>query len=105
MSGGRWKYKTETVTAGENSQQVRGLTAGERSTFIDLNKKVKAGELSSVAVMTKVAAMGCINPACSEVEVEAMPHDLHDAAVTKILELSGMNDKDGQEKKVLPPVH
>jgi hypothetical protein len=105
----RWKYKTATVTVDENTVTVRGLTVGERAEFAEVSKTLKAqrdaGEASPRAAMhvpRMVAKFGIVaEPPLEDADVLAMPGDLLDAAVTKILELSGVNT-DNDEKKDTP---
>jgi hypothetical protein len=92
----RWKYKTDTVTVGENSQAVRMLTAGERKQFAQASQKIKAGEMQKSDLPALVAKMGCTNPTLSEEELEAMPPDLLDACVSKIMELTGFKAGDDE---------
>jgi hypothetical protein len=102
----RWKYRTETVTVDENSVTVRGLTAGERTQFAETSKRVKdakaAGNVDPGAAMNvprMVAKFGIVaNPPLTDDDLTSMPGDLLDAAVTKILELSGVK----AEKKADP---
>jgi hypothetical protein len=99
----RWKYKTATVTVEENTITVRGLTAGERESFSDLQKKNKAGEGSPQAVARAVVKFGCTDNLSDE-DVHSMPGDLLDAACAKIFELSGVKG-DETEKKDDPVQH
>lgn len=94
----RWKHKQETVTVGENSIVVRQLTAGERREFIELGKK------ADLAPMTKTAKMveWCSVPKLSAEEIDDMPPELQDAAVAKIMQLSGLDKGDDPEKKATP---
>lgn len=100
---GRWKHRTATVTAGENSQKVRGLTAGEREAFIESNKKRVAGEITGGEAARGIIVAGCVDPPVIDAEAATMPSDLHDACVAKILELSGLKDDDKSEKKEASP--
>lgn len=104
----RWKYRTEKVTVDENTVTVRGLTAGERQRFAEVSKSRKAARDANqdpgdpLAVPKLVAKFGVIDPALSDEELEAMPGDLLDAAVNKILELSGVKGDEKDEKKETP---
>lgn len=97
----RWKYRTESVTVDENTVTVRGLTAGERTQFAETSKKVKeakaAGTTDPAAAMSvprMVAKFGIVaNPPLTDDDLTTMPGDLLDAAVTKILELSGVKSE------------
>jgi len=97
----RWKYRTETVTVDENTVIVRGLTAGERTHFMETSKKIKeakaAGTTDTAAAMSvprMVAKFGIVtDPTLSDEDLTTMPGDLLDAAVTKILELSGVKSE------------
>jgi hypothetical protein len=101
MTGSRWKHRIETVTVGENSQRVRGLTAGECNQYIELNKKAKAGEISPMQMAQKVVAMACVEPTMSEQEVADMPGELFAAVTQKVLELAGYS---GDEEKKTDPL-
>lgn len=87
----RWKHKTEEVVDGENRQKVRGLTAGEREKFIELNRKAKAGELQPMGVAREVVKFACVDPEVSAEDVESMPIELFDKCVKKIMELTGLD--------------
>lgn len=96
----RWKYKVETVTVGENSQNVRKLTAGERRDFALASKKIAAGEMEKAQLPFVIAKFACIEPVLSDEDAMSMPPDLLDACVGKIMELSaigGAKDKDDAE--------
>lgn len=97
MSVGRWKYKTAVVTVEDNAVTVRGLTAGERAEFLAHSKKVKAGEANAAETPNLVAKAGVVDPSLSDEELAGMPGQLLEAAVAKILELSGVKADD--EKK------
>lgn len=97
----RWKYKTETVTAGENSQKVRQLTAGERHQFAMATKKAKEDPSDQTDRLRMLATFGCVDPELTEADVDAMPGDLLGACVEKIMELSGLGGKKDDEKKAL----
>jgi len=97
VSGGRWKYKTDTVTVGENSVVVRQLTVRERLQFANASKAVKEGKLEPIELPKVVLQAGI--EGLSDQESLDMPADLVDAAVNRILELSGIRD----EKKAPAP--
>jgi hypothetical protein len=94
----RWKYRTATVTVGENSQDVRQLTAGERKALTDVGAKIKAAVMLNADVPLLIASFGCINPAVSIDEAHQMPPDLLDAVCSKIFELTNIANP-GEEKK------
>lgn len=93
----RWKYRTETVTVGSNSQNVRQLTAGERKTFAATSKEIKAGTADANDLPALIAGFGCVDPQVTKEELAEMPTDLLDAVVAKIMELTGFEGDD--EKK------
>lgn len=97
MSG--WTYKTAIVMAGDNSQAVRQLTVSERKDFALAGARIKAGELRPTELPGIVAGFGCIDPPRSAEEIGTMPPDLFDACVAKILELTGMQAAESDEKK------
>lgn len=97
MSG--WRYKVELVTVGDNSQAVRQLTVSERKDFSEAGQRIKAGELKASELPGIVAGFGCINPRLGPEEIGSMPPDLFDACVSKILELTGMQVAESDEKK------
>jgi hypothetical protein len=113
VSSSRWKYRTEDVTVDENTLTVRGLTAGERMQFAEISKKVKAAAAAgtvdpaaNMSVPRMVAKFGIVaNPPLTDEDLTDMPGDLLDAAVTKILELSGVKGDEKDEKKDQPAVH
>jgi hypothetical protein len=110
VSSTRWKYRTATVEVEENTVMVRGLTAGERQTFAETSKAIKEGkaagdQVTALYVPRMVAKFGIVSdPPMTEEDIAAMPGNLLDAAVTKILELSGVKSDDA-EKKDPPAVH
>lgn len=113
MSGSRWKYRTATVTVDENTVTVRGLTAGERQQFAETSKRLKDAKAAGTAdpsaamnVPRMVAKFGIVaEPPLTDDDLTAMPGDLLDATVTKILELSGVKADEKDEKKEAPAVH
>ena len=97
----RWKYKTATVTVGENSQEVRQLTHNERLEFAAQSKKIKADQGDANAILTTVLKFGCVG--LTDEDVKGMPPDLADACVEKIMALSGLeDDKPGEKKEPSP---
>lgn len=109
----RWKYRTEAVTVDENTVTVRGLTAGERMQFAETSKKIKDAKAAgttepatNMSVPRMVAKFGIVaDPLLTDQDLTDMPGDLLDAAVTKILELSGVKGDEKDEKKEPPAVH
>lgn len=104
MTASRWKYAIEPVTVGENTQNVRKMTSGERRDFMLTSKRIKAGEMEAADLPFFIAKCGCTNPTMTEEEAREMPPDLLDACVRKITELSGMRaptdaDDETSEKK------
>ena len=99
MSGARWKYRTEKVTVDENTVTVRGLTAGERVKFAEFQKERKEKGLPATDITRRVAQFGVIDPPLEAADLESMPGDLLDAAVQKIMELSGVKTDEKDEKK------
>lgn len=97
----RWKHKTETVTVDENTQEVRGMTAGERKQFAEASKEIKDGKRSPATLPYLIAGFCAVNPAVTPEDIEAMPSDLLDAIVSKAMLLSGFKDK--QKKDLEPP--
>lgn len=96
----RWKFKTSPVTDGDgNTQNVRGLTAGERAKFASTSEDVKAGTIDANDLPFMVASWGCVDPACTAEEVREMPPALLDLCVLEILKLSGMKDADTEKKE------
>lgn len=90
----RWKYKTATVTVGDNSQDVRQLTQSERAEFAASSQKIKKGEMQPIELPPLVVGFAAINPKLTKEEVADMPGDLMDACVDRIMELSGLGDDD-----------
>jgi len=86
----RWKYPVEKVTVGENSQNVRKLTSGERRDFIATSKKIGTGEMQPADLPFFVCKMACVDPPLTDEDAVAMPPELMDACVNKIMTLSGM---------------
>lgn len=106
----RWKFKTETVTAGDNSVVVRGLTVGERTQFIQAGKEHRAAkglpeELAKSAALSALLVRSGITPAMSEDEVAAMPPELFDKAADVIMQLSGLRDGPAEKKAADPAAH
>lgn len=98
MAEGRWKYRTAVVTVGENSQKVRGLTAGERRAFAEKSKAMKAaGEGGANMLPNFVVQAGAVDPTLTDEDVDAMPPDLLDACSEKVFELTGA-DREKKEK-------
>lgn len=91
----RWTYRTATVEVRGNKQDVRELTQKERLEFAQASKKIHAGEMQGAELPPLVIKFGAINPVLTGEEIEAMPGDLADECVAKIMELSGMG-KDAQ---------
>ena len=89
------------VTVGENSVEVRQLTVKERLQFAEASKAIKEGKLERIELPKMVLRAGISG--LTEQEAEDMPADLVDAAVNKILELSGLGGDD--EKKGEPAPH
>ena len=94
MSQSRWKLKQATVTVGENSIDVRQLSAKERRDFVDL----KGTELKPLERTAKLVEW-CAVPKLSKEELDDMPPELQDAAIAKVLELSGLGRMADDEKK------
>lgn len=88
----RWKYRTEIVTVGENSQKVRGMTQGERTQFAEASTAIKEGNRKATELPGMIACFGCVDPSVTAKEVEEMPTELVDAVVSAIMRLSGMKD-------------
>lgn len=95
VSQSRWRFPTEKVVVGENAQEVRGLTHGERQQFTQLLKKSRDPEsgVDNHAIQQFVVKCGAVNPTLTEEEVAGMPPLLSDACSTKIFELSGLSEK------------
>lgn len=93
----RWKYPLELVTVGDNAQNVRKLTAGERKAFALASRDIKAGKMEATELPFLLASFACVEPSLTKVDAEGMPPDLLDACVEKILELSGMRGKEPDE--------
>lgn len=89
----RWKYRTETVTVGDNSQTVRQLTSGELRQVLDLRTKVMGDGGNPMDLVALVVRLGATNPGLSETDVAEMPQDLQNACREKIMDLSGMGDE------------
>lgn len=87
----RWKYRTETVTVGENSVEVRQFTQRERGEFASNSKKIKDGGLQPMELPPLVIKFGTT---LTEDEIAEMPPELADACVRKIMDLSGLGDDD-----------
>lgn len=90
----RWKYKTATVTVGENSQDVRQLTQKERGEFAAASKQIKEGKLQAMDLPPMVVKFAAINPQLTADDLESMPPDLMDECCRKVMELSGMRDEE-----------
>lgn len=103
MSDPRWKLKQATVTEGDNSVVVRQLTTAERREFIELGKNADVKPLEKT---TKIVEW-CTVPKLSREDIDAMPPELHDAAVEKVMELSGLKMTDAEKKEMatLPTAH
>lgn len=102
MSNPRWKYKTQEVKVGDNSQTVREMTHRDYQDFFKKSKDVKAGNGTMLEVMVFVVSRGCVNPEATVEDVEQMPTDLVAACSTAILKLSGVessDEKEGEEGK------
>jgi hypothetical protein len=101
----RWKLKQDTVTVGENSVVVRQLTAGERRQFVELGKKTEVPPMERLAKLVEWCAL----PQLTKEELDQMPPELQDAAVSKVMELSGLGKpeagEEGGEKKADPTVN
>lgn len=98
MTASRWKYKQELVTVGENSQTVRQLTAGERTTIMGKRSKLKEGDAEGQANLQRdIVTMAAIDPPVTADEVTSMPTDLLDACAAKVMDLT--NGPEGDEKK------
>jgi len=85
--------------AGDNSQAVRQLTVSERKDFATCRQRIEAGELKPSDLPGIVAGFGCIDPPRTAEDIGTMPPDLFDACVAKILELTGMQVAESDEKK------
>jgi hypothetical protein len=96
----RWKYVTANVTVGANSIEVRQLTVKERLSFAEASQKVKAGTLDRLELPKMVLQFGVSG--LSGEDFETMPADLVDAAVEKILELSGIGKDEKKEPAPVP---
>lgn len=91
MSEGRWKYRQDTVTVGENSIVVRQLTAGERRDFAAASGKVRNGEMKGGDLPLMLMKFASISPRITtDEDVAEMPPELLDACTHKILELTGL---------------
>lgn len=104
----RWKYKQATVTAGENSQTVRQLTAEERGWVAGARAKLgdpkTADKEALVKIQQEVVRKASVNPELSEQDVAEMPGDLLDACASKVMELTlgpdwNKDDEGDPEKK------
>lgn len=92
----RWKLKTEAVALDDNKLIVRQLTHGERHAFAEAVKEDrKAGPM----FLLVTCATHHDGSAITGADIADMPSDLAEAALDKIMSLSGMV-KD--EKKVSP---
>jgi hypothetical protein len=102
----RWKYKTEKVTVGENSQTVRMMTAGDQAAFGALSKKIQAGAVDKNEISFLVVRLTSIDPTLTEEEARDMPPELLMACVSKAMELSGMKTEapttEGPGEKKVP---
>lgn len=100
----RWKYKTATVSVGDNAVDVRQLTAGERKQFVQLSREVKEGKAAQMDLPPFIIKAATINPSLTDDDIASMPPELADACVRKIMELTGLRenaDGDEPEKKGL----
>jgi hypothetical protein len=85
----KWKYSSELVQVGENSVNVRQLTAKQRTTFATYSADGKQpAELPFLVVQ-----LGNADNLTND-EIDEMPPELLDAAWHKILELTGLRVKD-----------
>lgn len=80
-----WKYKTAKVTIDENSITVRALTQAERVKF---SQQMKEDKLIAPAL---IVSMGALDPKLSLEDVGDAPGELVDAAMSKIMELTGFD--------------
>lgn len=95
-----WKYKTETVAVGGNSQDVREFTAGEMGQINAMTVKAKeAGQTDPMERVRQSVVFGATNPARTAEDVAAMPFQLLTACSAKIFELSGLGGEEEAEKK------
>lgn len=95
---GRWKYPTETVSVGANSQNVRCLTAAERSAVMAAQKALEKGDIAGMTkVQMQIARAGSVDPELTEEDVQTMPSSFLDAVAAKVMELTGEGQPD--EKK------
>lgn len=100
----RWKYRTEDVTVGENTQKVRGMTQGERTQFAQASADIKEGKRKATELPNLIAGFGCIDPKATPEDIVDMPSDLLDAVVSAIMRLSGFKDdeKKGEQLPKFP---
>lgn len=87
MTESRWKYRTEVVTVGENSQKVRQLTHGEQTKYHDAWKA--GGKETELPGM--IVRFGAIEPPATDSDVADMPPELLQACFKKILALTGVD--------------
>jgi hypothetical protein len=96
----RWKYRTATVTVGENSIEVRQFTTEERRQFHELHKAARESGSGLLGLQKQVMMWTVITaPALTEEDARTMPPELTDAAVEKVMELSGLAADETDEKK------
>jgi hypothetical protein len=98
----RWKLKQDRVTVGENHVDVRQLTHGERTQFVQASGKIRDGQMHANELPAVVLGFGC--PGLSKDDIDSMPPELADAAVRKIMDLTGLKteaaaDDPGEKKE------
>jgi hypothetical protein len=99
VSGGRWKYKTETVAVEGNCVTVRELTTGERSQFLKLHRAQKDSGGSPLDTQAQVLRWSITDPAgLTDEDVAGMPPALNDLAIEAVLRLSGISKGDDEKK-------
>lgn len=84
----RWCHETQTVTVGRNSQEVRGLTAGELAIVEQAKEVMAAGNRPTSDLPFVVATFGCVNPTVSDEDARSMPPKLLGAIVEQIMSLT-----------------
>lgn len=84
----RWTYKTEAVTVGGNTVDVRSLTYGERIAFGKASREARDGNGDRQQIIGTLLKFGCVN--VSDQDIDEMPAELIEAATDKILELTGL---------------
>ncbi len=97
----KFKLKSAAVEIDGNTLTVRQLTHGERFEFSKVARDAKeSGDRAATPVFLLTTC--ALEPKLTPEDISDMPSDLADAALNKIMELSGMADDDSEKKGSRP---